>query len=298
VQHHHAHIAACMAEHGLSGDRPVIGVALDGTGYGDDGTIWGGEFLVADYAGFRRAYHLQPVRLPGGDKAVREPWRMALAYLKLAGISWDVFPAINDRAKEEWETIKRIIAHQLDTGLNAPLTSSMGRLFDAAAALIGVRQVVNYEAQAAIEMEALVQKGDAAAYSFTLDNGQISVIPLWQEMVAEWQKGVDAAALATRFHNSITRLVVTVCQQIRTETGLNEVALSGGVWQNMTLLQHTIPLLQRDGFTVYWHTVVPSNDGGLALGQAMIGARQPVSRSAGQLVSRSAGQPEADKLKC
>ena len=277
VQHHHAHIAACMAEHGLSGDRPVIGVALDGTGYGDDGTIWGGEFLVADYSGYTRPYHLQPVRLPGGDKAVREPWRMALAYLYQANIPWsETLPPVHHATRHPHHAPRTtpldIIAHQIDGGLNAPLTSSMGRLFDAAAALIGVRQVVNYEAQAAIEMEALVQDGDAAAYPFSLENGQINVAPLWQAMVAEWQKGVDAAALATRFHNTVAQMVITVCRQIRDETSLNEVALSGGVWQNMTLLKRTIPPLQAAGFTVYWHTVVPSNDGGLALGQAMIGA--------------------------
>jgi hydrogenase maturation protein HypF len=277
VQHHHAHIAACMAEHGLSGDRPVIGVALDGTGYGDDGTIWGGEFLVADYAGFTRPYHLQPVRLPGGDKAIREPWRMALAYLKQANIPWDTtLPPVQHATRNTHHAPRTtpldIITHQLGTGLNAPLTSSMGRLFDAAAALIGVRQVVNYEAQAAIEMEALVQDGDAAAYPFSLENGQINVAPLWQAMVTEWQKGVGAAALATHFHNTVAQMVITVCRQIRTETSLNEVALSGGVWQNMSLLKRTIPPLQAAGFTVYWHTIVPSNDGGLALGQAMIGA--------------------------
>lgn len=281
VQHHHAHIAACMAEHGLSGDRPVIGVALDGTGYGDDGTIWGGEFLVADYAGFTRPYYLRPVRLPGGDKAVREPWRMALAYLHQANIPWtDTLPPVHHATRITHHATRTtpldIIAHQIESGLNAPLTSSMGRLFDAAAALIGIRQVVNYEAQAAIEMEALVQEGDAAAYPFSLENGQINMAPLWQTMVGEWQKGVGAAALAIRFHNSIAQMVVTVCDQIRSETGLNEVALSGGVWQNISLLKRTIPALQSKGFTVYWHTAVPSNDGGLALGQAMIAAHSRV----------------------
>lgn len=273
VQHHHAHIAAVMAEHGLSGDRPVIGVALDGTGYGDDGTIWGGEFLVADYAGYSRPYYLQPVPLPGGDKAVRAPWRMALAWLHQAGIPWDeTLPPVAYSLTRPLTNSLDILAHQLKTGLNAPLTSSMGRLFDAAASLIGVRQVVNYEAQAAIELETWVTEGDGAAYPFSLENGQINPTPLWQAMVQEWRAGVDAAALATRFHNSIAQMVVVVCQEIRASTGLKEVVLGGGVWQNLTLLQKTIPLLHQAGFTAYWPQAIPTNDGGLALGQAAIAA--------------------------
>ncbi|MCP4357036.1 MAG: carbamoyltransferase HypF [Chloroflexi bacterium] len=275
VQHHHAHIAACMAEHGLAGERPLIGAALDGTGYGDDGTIWGGEFLVADYGGYSRPYHLQPIPLPGGDTAVRQPWRIALSYLYQAGIGWDEdlppirFSVSNIQSSVFSEQLS-VVGQQLKSGLNAPLSSGMGRLFDGVAALIGVRQTVNYEAQAAVELEALVDEMETAVYPFTIENGIINPAPIFSQIVTEMRKGVSTAVIAARFHNTVVEMVTAVCRRIRQETSLNEVALSGGVWQNMTLLQRTIPKLQAAGFTVYWHQTVPANDGGLALGQAMI----------------------------
>lgn len=274
VQHHHAHIAAGMAEHGLSGDRPVIGVAFDGTGYGDDGAIWGGEFLIADYGGYERAAHLRYVPLPGGDKAVREPWRVALAWLAAAGLDWaEDLPPVG-YAHEQGGHRLDLLRRQIDLGLNAPPTSSMGRLFDAAAALAGVRPVVNYEAQAAIEFEALVDPQETAAYEFAIDGLIIDPTPLWQALVADRRGGVPAGRIAARVHNGIARMVLIVCQKLHEVYQLNEVVLSGGVWQNMTLLRLTLNLLEAEHFTVYTHQQVPPNDGGLALGQAAVAARQ------------------------
>ena len=272
VQHHHAHIAACMAEHSLSGEHPVIGVAFDGTGYGDDGAIWGGEILIADYKNYRRAFHLDYIPMPGGDKAVREPWRLALAWLHKAGIEWtDEFASV----RESNEQARRIIRQQIERGINAPLTSSMGRLFDAVAALAGVRQTVNYEAQAAVEFEILNSKfkiQEDTNYEFRILNSLVDPMPMIQSVVADVRACVPVAEISVRFHNSVAEMVRHVCVLLREREGLNDVALSGGVWQNMTLLARTLSLLQNDGFTIYIHRQVPTNDGGLALGQATIAA--------------------------
>ncbi|KAA3663722.1 MAG: carbamoyltransferase HypF [Chloroflexi bacterium] len=272
VQHHHAHIAACMAEHGLTGDEPVIGLSFDGTGYGDDGTIWGGEVMVADYAGFERPFHLQPVPLPGGDKAVREPWRMALSWLQEANIDWaDDLPPVQLTINNQQLTILR---HQLKTGINSPLTSSMGRLFDAVSALIGIRQTVNYEAQAAIEMEAMVDPHETGAYDIPLHENIIDPSPMLHQIVQELRDGVSQATIAARFHNGLVETAVTICQSLKTTNGINNVVLSGGVWQNMTLFSKTVSQLQKNHFDVYSHQKVPTNDGGLALGQVAIAAYQ------------------------
>ncbi len=296
VQHHHAHIAACMAENGLDGQRPLIGVSFDGTGYGDDGAIWGGEFLLADYASYRRAAHLAYVPLPGGDRATREPWRVALAWLRQAGIEWeeDLAPVRHALAPSDLESsltapIPRLqaLSRQLQTGLNSPLTSSMGRLFDAVAALAGVRQTVNYEAQAAIEMEALVDGRESAYYSFErLDppsSGQagdgsperpappyqIDPSPLFQQIVTDLRAGVGVPKIAARFHSGVAIMVRDVCTDLSRENDTQQVVLSGGVWQNTFLLALTVGLLQEAGFEIYLHRQVPPNDGGLALGQAV-----------------------------
>lgn len=268
VQHHHAHVAACMAEHGLRGERPVIGVAFDGTGYGDDGHIWGGEFLVADYRGYERPYHLAYLPMPGGDAAVRQPWRLALAWLWAAGIDWD---GVVERLQVTPQRAG-IVQRQLELGLNTPLTSSVGRLFDAVAALIGVRQVVSYEAQAAIELEALVNPDETGAYPLAIGETTVDPTPLAHAIVADWRNGVPVSSIAARFHSGVAQMVADVCQTICGRTGLREVVLSGGVWQNVTLLQRTIRRLEAADFTVYWHQQVPTNDGGLALGQAVIAA--------------------------
>jgi hydrogenase maturation protein HypF len=281
VQHHHAHIAACMADNGLSGEQPVIGAAFDGTGYGEDGAIWGGEFLVTSYTGFQRLAHLASVPLPGGDVAVREPWRMALAWLWQCGLDWEAwlepFKA-GMNGSESDQTIK-VLRYQLEKGVNAPLTSSMGRLFDAAAALAGVRQRVNYEAQAAIEFEAMADPAEPGAYAFEIihDDSQAYIIhprPLFAALLADLRGGVPKPVLSARFHNGVAQMTRQVATHLRQDTGISEVALSGGVWQNITLLTKTVNLLEGDGFTVLLHHQTPPNDGGVALGQAVIAAKR------------------------
>jgi len=271
VQHHHAHIAACMAENGLTGEHPVIGVAFDGTGYGTDGAIWGGEFLVADYASFRRTAHIKYVPLPGGDAAIRRPYRTALAHLWTAGVPWkETLPPVSAASSAE----RTVLAQQLERGLNTVPTSSVGRLFDAVSALAGVRQEINYEAQAAIELEMLVKEGITEAYPFDLGldlgNGELDPAACIRAVVADVQASVSAGVIATKFHNGLAVMVRDVCLRLREMTKLNEVALSGGVFQNVTLLGKAVPLLQEAGFTVYIHRLVPPNDACISLGQAMV----------------------------
>lgn len=269
VQHHHAHIAACMAEHGLDGSRPVIGVSFDGTGYGEDGAIWGGEFLIADYKSYQRAFHLEYFPLPGGDASIKKPARTALALLWSLGIEW------NERlesVKEFSETECALLRTQLEKKINTPLTSSMGRLFDAVAALAGVRQRVNYEGQAAIEFESLADSVEEEIYSFGLNQDQIQVRGVVEALIKDVMAGSPTSKISARFHNGLAEAVRMVVQKISHDSGIREVALSGGVWQNITLLRRTLSLLQDDGFEVYIHREVPPNDGGLSLGQAMIAA--------------------------
>lgn len=274
-----AHIAACMAEHGLDGAEPVIGVAFDGTGYGDDGRIWGGEFLVADYAGYKRPFHLNYFPMAGGDTAVREPWRLALACLHQANIAWtDDLPPVQYANRTSSHDLAAIVRHQLEQHVNAPQTSSMGRLFDAVSALIGVRQTVNYEAQAAIELEMCIDPAEMGSYQLAIGGKGIEPAPLFAEIVSDLRRAVPVGVMAARFHNGIARLVRDVCVQINAAYSIKTVALSGGVWQNMALFSRTVPLLQEADFTVLWHEKVPANDGGLALGQAVIAARKLENR--------------------
>jgi hydrogenase maturation protein HypF len=265
VQHHHAHIASCMAEHGLAGE--VIGVAFDGTGYGTDGAIWGGEFLVAGYAGFTRRAHLRYVPLAGGDAAVRENWRAALGYLT------DTFGAdatMEGVAEERVRVVRRMIA----TGLNTVPTSSCGRLFDAVAALIGLRREVTFEGQAAIELEMIAQSGEDGRYDFAVEGDgpwQIDFRPLVAEILRD---PAAAPVKAAKFHNTLAEATVEVCLRIARETGLRRVCLSGGTFQNMRLLGSTAAALRRSGLEVYLHARVPPNDGGIALGQAAIAAAE------------------------
>lgn len=269
IQHHHAHIAACMAEHRLDGSRPVIGLAFDGTGYGEDGAIWGGEILVADYRGYQRVGQLEYFPLPGGDAAIKKPARTALALLWSLGLDWD---ERLESVKEFCADDRTLLRTQLEKKINTPLTSSMGRLFDAVAALAGVRQSVNYEAQAAIEFEALADPAEAGSYPFSLNQAQVEVRGAFESLVKEVLAGVPVALISARFHNGLAEILRVATLEIRKETGINEVALSGGVWQNITLLRRTLALLQKEGFVVYLHHEVPTNDGGLSLGQAVIAA--------------------------
>jgi hydrogenase maturation protein HypF len=274
VQHHHAHIAGVLAEHGRDLSERAIGIAFDGTGYGADGAIWGGEVLIANALGFRRFAHLKYVPLPGGDSSIKRPYRTALAHLWAAGIAWDeALPCVAQTPSIE----RRVLRQQLEKNLNCAPTSSMGRLFDAVAALIGIRQTVTYEAQAAIEMEALCDEAVRDTYAFVLAGADPVVIdpaPMWREMVSDVKAGVPVATMAAKAHNAVAQLIVDLSVRAREETGLNLVAMSGGVFQNARLMALTAPKLRDAGFEVLTHTKVPPNDGGLSLGQAVIAGAQ------------------------
>jgi hydrogenase maturation protein HypF len=271
VQHHHAHIAALMAEHGLGGTQPIIGVAFDGSGYGTDGAIWGGEVFIADFARCERFAHLQYVPLPGGDISVKRPYRTALAHLWAAGVAWDeALPCVAACPPTE----RRVLQQQLERNLNCAPTSSMGRLFDAVAALLGVRQTVTYEAQAAIEMEALCADGGQDGYMFEIVNNaslQIDPSPMLHGIIADMRVGMSKAVMVSKVHTACAELILNLCLRARAVTRLNTVGLSGGVFQNVRLLSLAQQCLTQQGFEVLMHRRVPPNDGGLALGQACIG---------------------------
>ncbi|WP_333764341.1 carbamoyltransferase HypF [Streptomyces sp. IBSBF 2390] len=271
VQHHHAHVASAMAEHGLDGTTPVIGVAFDGTGYGDDRTVWGGEILLADYTGYRRFAHLTPAPLPGGDAGVANPCRLALARLWAAGLPWTPsLPSVMACSDVE----KAVLRRQLERQAACVPTSSMGRLFDAVSSLVGVCHRAGYEAQAAMELEAAALEAagdDAVAHPFGYGTrGEIDPAPALAALLADQSRGTPAAVLAARFHRGVARAVTEICRRARTATGLTTVALTGGVFVNALLEEECTALLARDGFTVLRHGEVPPNDGGLALGQLMV----------------------------
>ncbi|MEU3889815.1 carbamoyltransferase HypF [Streptomyces sp. NPDC029041] len=269
VQHHHAHIASAMAGHGLDGTTPVIGVAFDGTGYGDDGTVWGGEILLADYTGFRRYARLAPAPLPGGDAGVANPCRLALARLWAAGLPWDAdLPCVSACEPRELT----VLEGQLSGGLACVPTSSMGRLFDAVSSLVGVCHRAGYEAQAALELEAAAASAwdaEPSAYAFA---GDLDPAPVLGALIADLRRGTPAAVLAARFHRAVARAVAEICRRARRDTGLATVALSGGVFANALLEEECARLLSENGFAVLRHGEVPPNDGGLALGQLVVAA--------------------------
>ncbi len=250
----------------------MIGISLDGTGYGTDGAIWGGEILLADYRAFTRAAHLAYAPLPGGDVAVRKPYRVALAHLWAAGIPWDDdLPPV--RACSETE--RRILLRQVERHINTVPTSSMGRLFDAVSALIGLRQVVEFEAQAAIELQGCAAPVDDTPYAFRIDaEGESLVIDpaprIARAMIADWRAGVEPSLLSGWFHLAVARAMIVVAQIIRDQTQVNVAALSGGVFQNALLLGDVQQGLAAEGFTVLTHHAVPPSDAGIALGQAVI----------------------------
>ncbi len=276
VQHHHAHIASVLAEHGLT--EPVIGVAADGAGYGTDGAIWGCEILVADLLDFERFAHLAYVPLPGGEQAVHQPWRMAAVYLARAYgdafLELDI-PFVHHINRPNWHLLSQMIAKNL----NCPQTSSLGRLFDAIAALIGLHSEVVYEGQAAIALEVLATRypDPVTSYPFVVQQGKpalLDVIPLIDAIVKDIAQGMPAEHIAKRFHLSVAHMLVTSCAEVRQQTGLSKVALSGGVFQNQLLLEQLVLLLEENAFEVYINRLVPPNDGGLSLGQiAAAGAR-------------------------
>jgi hydrogenase maturation protein HypF len=268
VQHHHAHIASCLADNRAAG--PVIGVAFDGTGYGTDGTIWGGEFLVADLAGFERAGHLDAVPMPGGAAAIRQPWRMAAAYLDAA--CPDGLPDGLDVARRNQDHWPHVLT-MARRGVNAPLTSSAGRLFDAVAAILGVRDVINYEGQAAVELEQLADPAERGAYPATVSTDypfQILGHELVRAVNEDLAAGTDRSVIAARFHNGVAALIRDCCVLLRERHGLSTVALSGGVFQNLLLLRAAVGQLEEHGFAVLVHSRVPCNDGGISLGQAVV----------------------------
>jgi hydrogenase maturation protein HypF len=271
VQHHHAHIAAVMAEQGVPAGEQVIGFAFDGTGYGSDGAIWGGEVLVAGYDRFERAAHLGYVPLPGGDATIRKPYRAALSHLRAAGLDWaSDLPPVQAAADAELA----VLARQLQRGVYCVPTSSMGRLFDAVSSLLGVRHVVSYEAQAAIELEGVAEDGraDGCSYRFDRAGGLIDPTPVVRGVVADLRSGRRPGGIALAFHAAVAHLVGDTAEDLRRSTGLNRVALSGGVFQNVLLLRLARAELLGRRFEVLSHRVVPPNDAGLALGQAAIAA--------------------------
>jgi hydrogenase maturation protein HypF len=271
VQHHHAHVAAVMAEHELDGDAKVLGFAFDGTGYGPDGAVWGGEVMLTSYKEYRRLAHLKYVPLAGGDVSVHRPYRMSLAHLWAAGIAWDSdLPPVRACPPDE----RRVLLHQLESGLGCASTSSMGRLFDAVSALAGVRQVVAYEAQAAIEFEGLARgvDGGSRRYEFALDSDgtmtTIDATPLLSAVIADVRNDVPVGVIGARFHRAIADLIVDLATAC--EFGPQPIALSGGVFQNTLLLRQAVTKLRANGFDVITHRRVPPNDGGLALGQLLV----------------------------
>jgi hydrogenase maturation protein HypF len=312
VQHHHAHVASCLADNGWPADGgQVIGVAFDGTGYGLDGTIWGGEFLVADYAECSREGHLAPVPMPGGAAAIRQPWRMAAAYLDAAGLDTDALAsgvlAVRDRNAGRWPAILSMARRRV----NAPLSSGAGRMFDAAAAVLSVRDEISYEGQAAIELEQLADPAETGAYRAPIGDYRP---PSWESrpesfvapaqpgtVTAETEAsptaagspgapftahgadlvraafgdlvaGVPRSVIAARFHHGVAGVIEDGCLLLRERHGLGTVALSGGVFQNTLLLHRAVTRLEGHGFTVLTHSRVPCNDGGISLGQAAVAA--------------------------
>jgi hydrogenase maturation protein HypF len=275
VQHHHAHIVSCMADNGL--EAPVIGVAFDGTGLGSDGRIWGGEFLVVDYRSFDRVGHLEYLPLPGGDAAIRRPYRASISYvLSLLGQS-----ALDQRLafmREVSDVEIEVIKRQIERGINSPLTSSMGRLFDAVSALVGIRGEIDYEGQAAVELEMVAYEGNCTdseeSYPYSLIEDQktriVELGPLLSAIVDDLRRGTSRGTISVKFHNTVALMVNEMCHLIADTTGIRQVALSGGVFQNRLLLRKTVSSLEGDGFLVVTHKRVPCNDGGISLGQAVV----------------------------
>jgi len=274
VQHHHAHIVSCMAENQIDGK--VIGLAMDGTGYGMDGNAWGGEFLIADEAGFERFGHLRYIVLPGGEKAIHEPWRIAISLLKTSyGSAWgEVALRLNLIAdKSKFELFDKII----DGKINSPLSSGLGRLFDGVAALIGVHRQVSFEGQAAMELETLATDSSGQAYPYKMikDKGRpyiLDITSMIKSIVSEMEAGHKTDQIAASFHQTLINAFVVMAEDMRQKTGLTRVALSGGCFQNKILLEGTVDKLRNSGFDVYGHRQVPANDGGISLGQAVVAA--------------------------
>ncbi len=279
IQHHHAHVTACMAEHGLR--RKVIGVAFDGTGYGPDGGVWGGEFLVADYRGFERAAHLEYVPMPGADKAVLEPARMAFSYL-YGTYKRNIGTLKTDVLKRIGKNRYSLFAQMIDGNINSPLTSSAGRLFDAVSSLIGIKDSISYEGEAAIELERIAAPDCSDIYDFEIkkDKGKIIITfsPMIKAIVADLKNKKPLDLISRKFHNALAEAIKRVCVMLRKKTKLNEVVLSGGVFQNRILSRETLRRLENAHFLVYTHSGTSCADRSLSLGQAVIAAHKAGSK--------------------
>jgi len=269
VQHHHAHIASCMVDNGIDGE--VIGVAMDGLGFGLDSRFWGGEFFVAGFDCAERVAHLDYIPMPGGAKAIRQPWRLAAVYLER--VFGDKFldidlPFVRGLDRPSWNVLRKMSV----TKTNSPETSSMGRLFDAIASIVGLRNTVNYEGQAAIELEAIAGSSTEHGYDFEItgDGPVIKAEPVIRRLVEDLLEGFPAKVVSARFHQGVARLIVSIANRIRDERGIGRVALSGGVFQNALLSESASQLLRSAGFSVFTHSHVPSGDGGISLGQAAV----------------------------
>jgi len=260
----------------------VIGVSFDGTGYGTDGKIWGGEFLICDYGGFKRVGHLEYIPLPGGEKAIIEPWRMAASILYKIYDN-DMFDLdinfVKELDRNKWATIKKMI----NKSINSPMTSSLGRLFDAVSALVGIRKEIYYEGQAAIELE-MAAGVKTSEYPFDMkefeDRTLILIEPIFKGIVSDLERGVGVGPISSKFHNTIAKIILNMCLKIRNTIGLDRVALSGGVFQNSLLLENAYVLLDKKNFKVFTQHRVPPNDGGIALGQVVI-ANEHIKRGLG-----------------
>ena len=278
VQHHHAHIASCLADNGWAlEDGPVIGVALDGTGYGEDGEIWGGDWFVGDYSGFQRAAHLEYLPLPGGDAAIQNPWRTAAAYLHT------LLPPEEYPTGVFCSADAMMVRQQVEHNINTPNTSSMGRLFDAVSALLGICEKASYEAQAAIELQQTAQTyilssafnpDEVQPYPFGIDCltpvKQLRVAVLFDALLSDVEHHIPSTVIAARFHLTVVEMIVQLCDLLSAETDIHTVALSGGVFQNALLVQALVPRLRAQGLQVLYHRQVPCNDGGVSLGQAVM----------------------------
>ncbi len=289
VQHHHAHIVACMIEHNVK--EPVIGVAFDGLGLGPDGVLWGGEFLICTWNSWQRRAFFQPVALPGGSAAIKQPWRMALSYLQTShGQGSSALAALADQLSGQVDRKTfNLVSKQMDSGVNSPLTSSCGRLFDAVSALLGVCPLTSYEGQAAIELEALARSFDQGSpgasgeelvdrYDYELEQqSQMFIIkpfPILDAVTTQLQQKVPLPLIAATFHRTIADIILQICLSLRCEDGLSQVCLSGGVFQNMLLLHETRQRLEKANFTVYTPQRLPANDSGVSLGQAVVALSQ------------------------
>jgi len=268
VQHHHAHLAACMAENDVDGE--VLGVTWDGAGYGDDGALWGGEFLLGDASSYRRVAHVRPFRLPGGEAAIKEPRRTALGLLHEIRADFALLPPASD-AEPLSDGDLRLLDQMLAKGINSPVTTSAGRLFDGVAALLGIRSVCSFEGQAAMMVEFRAERGIDDSYDFALREGEPLVLdwePLFREVIRDRDAGAPVGVICARFHNTLAEAIVEVARR----TGASRIALTGGVFQNRYLTERAFRRLEGEGFKPFTHQRVPPNDGGIALGQVLVAA--------------------------